>query len=125
MGEDFSALVSKVAQIAERSAALDSKFHTHIEDQKEARMLKQQRDDRVEAKVDAIHARIDELTSVKVVAENAQKDIDEHKADHKWWFGALFTAWGALIALFSFLANNLHRFLEWAHNFGKVPPSHP
>lgn len=125
MTEDLSALVAKVSQVAEHSIAIGTKLEAHIESQKESSIDRRDRQVRLENKMDALHSRLDEFLSVKVIAEKAQKDIDEHKADHRWWFGALFTAWGGLVALVSFIATNYHRLVGWVHNFGKVPPSHP
>lgn len=123
MSGELSALVSKVAQVAEQSAAIGSKLESHIESQRESSIDRRERQVRLENKLDALHSRLDDFLSVKVLAEKAQKDIDEHKADHKWWFGALFTAWGALIAFAAFVTSNYHRFIEWFQ--GKVPPAHP
>lgn len=123
MSGELSALVSKVAQVAEQSAAIGSKLESHIESQRESSIDRRERQVRLENKLDALHSRLDDFLSVKVLAEKAQKDIDEHKADHKWWFGALFTAWGALIAFAAFVTSNYHRFIVWIQ--GKVPPAHP
>ena len=122
MTEDLSALVAKVSQVAEHSIAIGTKLEAYIESQKESSIDRRDRQVRLENKMDALHSRLDEFLSVKVIAEKAQKDIDEHKADHKWWFGALFTAWGTIVAFAAFLMNNYHRVVEWIHNFGKIPP---
>ena len=123
MTEDLSALVAKVSQVAEHSIAIGTKLEAHIESQKESSIDRRDMQVRLENKMDALHSRLDEFLSVKVIAEKAQKDIDEHKADHKWWFGALFTAWGAIVASAAFVLNNYHKISQWILGVGKIPPS--
>lgn len=123
MSEELSALIAKVSQVAEQSAAIGSKLESHIESQRESSIDRRDRHVRLENKLDALHSRLDEFLSVKVIAEKAQKDIDEHKNDHKWWFGALFTAWGAIVAFAAFLLNNYSKISQWLHGVGKIPPS--
>jgi len=120
--EDLSALVAKVSQVAEHSIAIGTKLEAHIESQKESSIDRRDMQVRLENKMDALHSRLDEFLSVKVIAEKAQKDIDEHKADHKWWFGALFTAWGAIVASAAFVLNNYHKISQWILGVGKIPP---
>lgn len=122
MTEDLSALVAKVSQVAEHSIAIGTKLEAHIESQKESSIDRRDMQVRLENKMDALHSRLDEFLSVKVIAEKAQKDIDEHKADHKWWFGALFTAWGAIVAFAAFVLNNYHKISQWILGVGKIPP---
>ena len=122
MTEDLSALVAKVSQVAEHSIAIGTKLEAHIESQKESSIDRRDMQVRLENKMDALHSRLDEFLSVKVIAEKAQKDIDEHKADHKWWFGALFTAWGAIVAFAAFVLNNYHKSSQWILGVGKIPP---
>ena len=122
MTEDLSALVAKVSQVAEHSIAIGTKLEAHIESQKESSIDRRDMQVRLENKMDALHSRLDEFLSVKVIAEKAQKDIDEHKADHKWWFGALFTAWGAIVASAAFVLNNYHKISQWILGVGKIPP---
>ena len=123
MTEDLSALVAKVSQVAEHSIAIGTKLEEHIESQKESSIDRRDMQVRLENKMDALHSRLDEFLSFKVIAEQAQKDIDEHKADHKWWFGALFTAWGAIVASAAFVLNNYHKISQWILGVGKIPPS--
>jgi len=120
--EDLSALVAKVSQVAEHSIAIGTKLEAHIESQKESSIDRRDMQVRLENKMDALHSRLDEFLSVKVIAEKAQKDIDEHKADHKWWFSALFTAWGAIVASAAFVLNNYHKISQWILGVGKIPP---
>lgn len=65
-----------------------------------------------------------EIAGAKIVAQQAARDIDEHRKDHKWWFGTVVTLTTMAAGSATFIVKNAGRLAMFFSNFGKPPGAH-
>ncbi|TXH54418.1 MAG: hypothetical protein E6Q97_11020 [Desulfurellales bacterium] len=81
----------------------------------------------VETEVQALRTQTFQISDAKAIALQAKKDLDEHKTDHKWWWGTLLSMSAGTATAIGILFKNSEKIATWLNNlsnFGKPPP-HP
>ncbi len=79
----------------------------------------------IQSDIKAQGQQIFEIAGAKIVAHQAARDIDEHKRDHKWWFGTVVTLTTMAAGGAMFLVKNAGRLATFFSTIGTPPPSTP
>lgn len=122
--EQYSSLVEKVIQLHSAMSDIDRRLEAKDKSDEQWRGHIFKRHEIFDAKLDALHSRIDDFGGISAAANATRRDLDAHVADHRWWFGALASAATMIAGFVGYVAAHWHRFVEFINGIGKVPPSH-